>query len=960
MPSQPGFWRKCRVCFRWFRISVLALVLALLGCAFWLNRIGLPDFLKDALVQSLRARGVEVQFTRLRWRFVRGLVAEDVRLGLTAATGSPTFFVHEAQLRLDYRALLGRHLQVEGLILRDGQFTWPILESNAPPRSLTLDHLQTDLRFQTNGTWSLDHFQADFAGARLTLSGEVAHASLIRRWPIFHPSHGAAGAVWQARLRQFSDALDQIHFQSAPDLNFSIHGDARDLNSFRLRLTLNASGADTPWGRVQQGRLLVRVAPAPTAGTQATALLATDDADTPWCRVRRGRLIVRISSVPAHPPHATLRLEADDARSRWAGARHLELEAGIVRGTSNGPSAGTAWGAWAKIQPYRFDWTAQCTQLRSEKVNADTVACDGNWSAPELRLTRLSADLGGGRLDARGRLNVVTRRFNFTNSSSFDLNAIAGLLTEKTRLWLARFSWAQPPRLRAGGSLTLPAWTNCAPDWRGQVQPTERLAGSFELGRGSFDRVPFDSARSSFSYSNLVWQLPDLAVAQPEGLIQLAGTEDDRTKFYHWHVRGALDPAVLRPQFETRKARHALNLFTSTQPARVDADVWGRLYDYDSIGARGRIALTNFTFRGEAADYFESAAAYTNRVLQCFQPDLRRGGERLTADGITVDFNAQRIYFTNGFSTAEPQAVARAIGPKVGSALAPYHFLQPPTVRVSGYAPLRGDEDADLRFDVDGGPLNWLKLKAAHVSGEARWLGHTLILTNLTASLYGGNGGGSALFHFHPPRDGAEFQFSAGVTNVDVHRLASELASPSNHLEGVLAGRLVVTRGDTQDWRTWNGRGSADLRNGLLWDIPIFGILSVPLNTIVPGLGSSRATDASAQFVLTNGVIFSDKLEVRSTLMRLDYAGSVDLTGEVNARATARLLRNTWVIGPLISTALWPVSKLFEYRITGTLEAPHSEPLVPYLPQILLWPLHPIRSIEELFPSNTATNAPGR
>jgi hypothetical protein len=106
---------------------------------------------------------------------------------------------------------------------------------------------------------------------------------------------------------------------------------------------------------------------------------------------------------------------------------------------------------------------------------------------------------------------------------------------------------------------------------------------------------------------------------------------------------------------------------------------------------------------------------------------------------------------------------------------------------------------------------------------------------------------------------------------------------------------------------------------------------------------------------MTNGVIFADDLEIRSTMMRMQYAGTVDLQSRVNARVTAQLLRDTWVVGPLLSTALWPVSKLFEYKITGTLRQPQSEPV--YIPKFLLLPLHPIHSLEEILSSGADTNA---
>jgi hypothetical protein len=131
------------------------------------------------------------------------------------------------------------------------------------------------------------------------------------------------------------------------------------------------------------------------------------------------------------------------------------------------------------------------------------------------------------------------------------------------------------------------------------------------------------------------------------------------------------------------------------------------------------------------------------------------------------------------------------------------------------------------------------------------------------------------------------------------------------------------------------------------------------LDSISPNLGNIRATEGRAAFVMTNGVIYSDSVEIRSAMMRFQYSGRVDLEGNVNARVTAHLLRNTWVVGPLVSTVFWPVSKLFEYQVTGTLSQPKTKPV--FVPKFLLMPLHPIRSLEELFPpTEVFTNPPSQ
>lgn len=887
MRFHSGFWRKCRTGFRWFRIAMLLAVLALV-CAFvWFNRVGLPDFLKRPLVEKLRARGVELEFTRLRLRFVRGLVAENVRLGHAAAPGSPTLSLAEVQLRLDHHAMLHRRLQINGLVLREGKLVWPLTTTN----TLTLNHIQTDLRFQTNDTWSLDHFQAGFAGVKLSLVADIAHAPEIRHWEMFHGKGTGVQAAVRMQLQKLSDTLNRIQFQGAPQLSLVVNGDARDIHSFVVRLDARAPAVQTPWGGAHDMQLAVNL------------------------------------TAPAGAP----------------------------------TNFDSAWAWWTNLQPYRLAWTMQLTQLQSEKLNADSVVCGGLWQSPELAVTNLSAALGGGQLDAQARLNVATREFVFTNSSCLDVHAVAALLTEKTRERLAEFSWTQPPWLRSGGSLILPPWTNRQPDWRGAVQPTIRLDGELAFTNGTAFGAKIDSACAHFDYSNLVWQLPDLVIAQAKTRLELEGGEDDATKNYHWHIHGTFDPETLRPFLTptSNVGARGLSQFTFTGPAALDFETRGRLYDYDSIAAAGRAALTNFMIRGQAADSVVSGFQYSNRVVEFFSPRLSRAGgtQAMTADRITLDFTAQRIWFVNGYGTADPEAVARAIGPKTGRTLEPYHFEEPPTVRVNGCAPLRGTEGADLSFDiVKGAPFQWLKFKLPFIAGTVHWRGQTLILTNLAAAFYGGSGNGFANFDFRAPHAGADYQFAVNVTNVNLHLLAKNLLPPTNHLEGTLNGQLVVTRADSRDWQTWDGFGHANLHDGLLWDIPVFGILSPVLNTVSPGLGNSRATEASARFTITNGVIYSDSLEIRSTMMRLQYACAVDLKEDVNARVTAQLLRDTWVVGPLVSTALWPVSKLFEYHVTGTLKNPKSEPV--YVPKLLLMPLHPIRSLEGLFPGGDVFAGP--
>src|SRR5262249_9034976 len=143
------------------------------------------------------------------------------------------------------------------------------------------------------------------------------------------------------------------------------------------------------------------------------------------------------------------------------------------------------------------------------------------------------------------------------------------------------------------------------------------------------------------------------------------------------------------------------------------------------------------------------------------------------------------------------------------------------------------------------------------------------------SEFFGGRANGSASFDFAAKR-GAKYEFTLVATNANLHSLVKALrseggSSRTNNLEGMLSGSLLITNANTADAQKVDGYGDLDLRDGLIWDIPVFGIFSPMLNSISPGLGNSRASAGACTFIITNGVIRSDDLEIRSPAVRLDY-----------------------------------------------------------------------------------------
>ncbi len=613
------FWRICRISFRRFRITVWLVVLALLASLVYLNQIGLPGFVKTRLLENLRARGLDLEFSRLRLRWYDGIVAENVRFGRANQKLSPQLRLAELQVQLNPKALAKFQLQIDSLVLRQGRLVWPIPETNRLSRKLIIDDIQTDLRLLANDQWALDHFTASFAGAKIGLTGTVTNASVVRDWKFLQAKKPAPPGTWEHRLRELAETIARIHFAAPPELKLDVRGDARDLQSFRVRLDLNAPGANTPWGTVNHGKFAARLfAASSNAPPRAEITLAAASAQTPWAAMTNLQFSLHLSTVDGQsglvkadlllstgqvetqhghagksqfagqwthtltnsmPLTGSGEWVGEQVETQWGSVGKLQLRAHAASLAGAGPatphaefmaqdpSASLAW--WTNLQPFLLDWHCHVTDLASPKLEAEEIDFGGNWCAPELTLANLHAKLYQGEVDLSAALNVSTRVLDARAVSGVDPHKLSPLLTEGARRWLENYSWDKPPELSGSASVVLPAWTNRAPDWRGEVQPTLRLDGRCKISHGgAYREVPFQSAESHFTYSNMVWRLPDLTATRPEGRVQASHVSDDRTKEFYWRLDSTIDPMVLRPLFETNQLR-GLDLIRNRRSSRA-------------------------------------------------------------------------------------------------------------------------------------------------------------------------------------------------------------------------------------------------------------------------------------------------------------------------------------------------------------------------------------------------------
>jgi hypothetical protein len=1026
-------WLWSRRLFRWFRIGVLLTILFTLCFLFHLSQTGLPDFLKRPLLEELGSHGVILEFSRLRWHWQHGILAENVRLSRTETLKGITLFADQVELKLKLAALKKWRLELEALRIRQGRLTWRIEVPESPDEWLNVDHVQATLRLLPDDQWQLDRFQASCLGANFRVLGDLTNVSYRPRpspGPPDRPAKRVNEAAWNNIARQVIATVQRLSFTHPPEFLLVLHVDARDIAQSRARLGIQMAQARSPWGELNELRFnAVFSQPSGSNGVvEAAVSLSVNQALSSQVQVSQLNVNGRLQQVftNALPVFAQMRITAASVQSPWgtganldlsgeampaqdraamrfdhleghvesvrtpqlalarasfaARAWHpatnwtpesaqvkLELEAPSNRwgtaqsailtlnasASSGGAKGSESWGFWAGLAPYTIEGTLGARHLQATNLAIAELDLAGSWQAPRLVIERIQSELYGGALTGSGELNVDSRVLQAKLDTSFDLQSIGPWLRPNSQRWLRQYEWRQPPQATAIAQVTLPPWNQARTDWREEVLPTLNLNGHLRVAHGAFRTIPFECATSHVQFSNLVWFLPDLQILRPEGILNLVYWNDTRTQDYRFDVLSQIDPHAIAPMLDDNE-RQVLGQFDTPMPPRIEGTLWGRWRAPDRTGFEAHIRATNLAFRGETTTALQAKLAFTNQTLEAREIRLERDTEFIECPEIVYDGHQKLLTLSNASCYIDPLVVTRAIGAKTAEAIKPYRFHQTPRIQVDGTIPVRDAARPDLHFEVAGGPFSFSKFNLDPIQASLHWQKDSLVLTNVQAGFYHGQLKGDAAFDFSADR-GAQFHFQARVSNMDLHPLMADLRSKTNHLEGTITGRLDIRQANTADWQSWNGSGEARLRSGLLWEIPLFGLFSPLLNSIYPGLGNNKASEGTATFALTNSVIHTRDLELRAPPVRLRYEGTIDFDGNVQARIEALLLRDTWLLGRIFSLALYPITKIFEYRITGTLTQPKSDPLY-LLPRLLLMPLRPVRLIKDLFNSDPEKN----
>jgi hypothetical protein len=820
----------------------------------------------------------------------------------------------------------------------------------------------------------------------MDIIGGVRHVSSLRHWQ-FLAGGGGTNGVFQARLRQVAETMQKTHFAGTPIMQIEVGADGRDMNSFHAEMNFAASAAHTPWGDVTNLSMDAACSRLVDPGQQPFLHVewSASSLAMPWARSRKissmisfslgansnldveirldaarcdlaldaagsnwfgaGRLSWNGSMTLASnfiPLLAAGKLRAVDSQTPWGSAHELSLEGRAARANDPAPPE-TGWGPWTRIAPWTLDWQAEVRNLASPKLGLDHLSFSGHWRALQVVIENLQGELHGGKMNAGAILDVASRELRCNGVTDFDPHSVSQLLKPAASNWLAQLDWTMPPTVNAQLRVVLPPWTNPPAEGAASLGSTLQLTGDFAVGPSSFRQVPVRSATGRVTFTNGVWSVSRLRAVRPEGNVDLEYTSSTRTQNYRFIVDSHLDPQAVLPLLPARQ-KHILDELVFKQPPEVHAEVWGCWNTSKRTGFTATVLATNFMARGETVAACRAALDYTNLILSIHNFSFSNDQSQAQAPFLQADFGTKMARLTNATGSLDPGLLERILRRNPPDWLKRIRFDTPPSISVSGAFSLTNARAMDLHFLVSGQGLHYGSLFADRATGGVDWTGLTVTLTNIVASVYNNGTLMGWLAFMGSPKHGSDFRADFTGRDIDLSVLVTGMTGRTNHLEGRVDGDLALKGPNSSDTSHWQGGGRIHVHDGLLWDIKLFGLLSPVLNIFSPGWGYSRARQATADFVITNGTISSDDLQVRCTGFWINLRGTVDKNKQINARLEAILSRETPVIGPVLSLVFTPLSKLFEYRVSGPVRDPVLEPI--FVPRFVMFLLHPFKTLK--------------
>ncbi|MDR0994045.1 MAG: AsmA-like C-terminal region-containing protein [Verrucomicrobiota bacterium] len=395
------------------------------------------------------------------------------------------------------------------------------------------------------------------------------------------------------------------------------------------------------------------------------------------------------------------------------------------------------------------------------------------------------------------------------------------------------------------------------------------------------------------------------------------------TRRFQATLDGSFNPHHIKPLL-TPNMQNIVNWFEMDEPGKGRVQVGGTIGD-PAIYCYGPVWATNLVMNGVLLHSVQGYLNITNEVMHLTHATILRP-EGAARGELHMAFSNQTLRM-DVESTLNPRDTAALIGPGVENFMMPFRLNGPTRIHAEGLIDYFNFSLNQLQCHVEAKNFGFDRWEADAAEFDLLVKGRQLTFTNVNATAYGGQAAGAG--RLYPVQTDADWRYEVqyqaqGVQLSDL--LEASLGQPTEKLRGTVDSRGAIQGyigPHTGPHMTGNGR--VDIRNGLIFETPLFTGLTSILSRILPDFNWFAQTDAGGTYTIHDSRIYSRDIQLEGNIFSVKARGSYGFDESLNYRVEVQLLRGG-PVATLVRLATWPVTRLLEFRLTGTFENPSWRP----------------------------------
>lgn len=558
------------------------------------------------------------------------------------------------------------------------------------------------------------------------------------------------------------------------------------------------------------------------------------------------------------------------------------------------------------------------TQVRG--VAFDDWDLEARLERGRLTVPSLNLRYGADRCSVTASMDITNQMTELRIFSSLPLNHWLCLIPSQ---WSEVLKCKDIPE---GGNAMFEVWGGPAPV--GKV--AESLTGWLSLADVEVHGVWVEKGFASFHLSGPEFSLRKLDAVigrgSQQGAVRGSGTCRLDTHEFAASATTECDPNAVISLLTRNQARVIRSLDFKQDPPTTRLQVTGDFDNPKLFQMKGHLHGTNFSYNGASLAVFDSDAAVSNGVLT-FHPMTAVREEGKVEGLVAIDFDNERVE-VDAVSSCDPYMVGRIIGPNTEKFLRTFRFEGPARVKAKGLVDYGHFTNTDMVASADLQQAGILWLIMERCVFDLHILGNKLFFSNTTGIMYGGGFAGDATFTDIDSGTNIGYRIAGTLQGADLSRLVQDMRKVGGDpYKGELSVNAVVSGIlGSGKCSTVTGSGHISTRRGHLFQMPLFGGLSQLLSRIYPGLGFASQTDFTADFTIADCRVHTRNAFLEGSVLSVSGQGDYYFNEQLNVDVQVQLLR-AGIVASVLRAVTFPVTKLLEFNLSGTLKEPNWWPV---------------------------------